>query len=346
MNIGSTSTENLSSSQIWRHRFTAAAVGLFLLVLIGCSGSGGDTSGVIFSIDTDGGADVFIIETGNEAAERLTSSASLDISPAWSPDGKSIAFISDRNGSPALWVMDASGEEKRQLAGSSAPVSGFRWSPDSVRIAVEFDGRAGGEISILDIDSAELTSLTLSTEDARLGDWSPDGEWVVYSVSESDQSAVRRRNPTGVDEITLFQGRAAHPRWSRNGQFIAFNRLKDDGSVDLVVMDKDGKDDLTVASDVNDVSPHDWSPDSKRLVYLSGDVGESEIYVVGRDGKDATRLTSNRVAESAPIWSSDGASILFISEGGNSSNIFTMNGDGGDQQRITSLADVVLGADW
>ena len=37
--------------------------------------------------------------------KQLTSSGSLDLDPAWSPDGQSIAFASNRNGNMDIWVQ-------------------------------------------------------------------------------------------------------------------------------------------------------------------------------------------------------------------------------------------------
>ncbi|MQG88846.1 MAG: hypothetical protein FI699_08315 [SAR202 cluster bacterium] len=317
-----------------------------LLLTIRCGGSAPESSRVVFSVESGGGADLFIIKSGDEEAERLTKSPGADQSPYWSANGELIAFISDRNGSAELWIMDPGGKEKRQLAGSSADVTGFRWAPDSTRIALQTKSPSGNLISVLDIESGQITALTAGVEDAHIGDWSPDSEWVVYAVTEGEESAIRRRNPTGVDEITLYEGHAYNPRWSRNGQWIAFNRINEDGSVDLVVMNKDGEDDITVATDVNQSSVHDWSPDSKRLVYLAGSGDAAEIYVVERNGNDTKQLTSNRVADSSPSWSSDGSSILFISSSGISSDVYMMKRDGSGQKRVTTADDPVIGADW
>ena len=38
-----------------------------------------------------------------------------NVSPSWSPDGRSIAFLSDRSGKWAVWVMDANGANQRML---------------------------------------------------------------------------------------------------------------------------------------------------------------------------------------------------------------------------------------
>lgn len=53
-------------------------------------------------------------------ANRLTTQASYECNPVWSPDGKQIAFASDRNGNFDLFVMPASGGAARRLTTHSA----------------------------------------------------------------------------------------------------------------------------------------------------------------------------------------------------------------------------------
>ncbi len=319
---------------------------LLAFIAVGCGSAGSDSTDVIYSLEVDGNADVFKIGSGDENAVRLTNSAGVDVFPAWSPNRNLIAFISDQNGGSALWLMDANGESKRQLTGPNVEVADFRWSPDSVRIAVEVEEAAGHSISILDTETDEMTSLATAVEDARVGDWSPDSEWVVYVAREGADGAIRRRNPTGVDEITIAEGPGLNPHWSRNGQFIAFGRVNEDGSVDLVVLDKDGNGELVVAAGVNGSVAHDWSPDSKQLVYVIGSGSDAEIYVTGRDGNGAKQLTSNRVEDGQPRWSADGSSILFLSDGDGSSDVYSMGKDGDQQSRLTSESELVINADW
>jgi len=321
---------------------------LVLLVVIaaGCGDSASDSADAVFSADVNGNVDIYKISADSDDPIRLTTAVGIDFAPAWSPNKDQIAFMSDRNGGTALWVMDSEGESKRLVTSPDTVLAAFRWSPDSTRIGLEVVNDAVHGIVILDTESDESVSLTSPFEDVRIGDWSPDGDWVVYSAIEGDGSGIRRRNPTGVDEITLTVYADSDPHWSRNGQFIAFKRETDDGSFSLVVMDKDGENVKVVASGILAVSPFDWSPDSKQLVFVSELTGNAEIYVTGRDGKDTRQLTSNRVVDMAPLWSGDGASILFLSDGDGSFNLYGMDKNGEQQVRKTSIANLKIGADW
>ena len=81
-------------------------------------------------------------------AESLTqdSGVALNMTPRFSPDGKTIAFISDRKGQNNLWLMDADGKNPRAVLNNKtlralSPV----WTPDGNYIIVQRQGtRRGG----------------------------------------------------------------------------------------------------------------------------------------------------------------------------------------------------------
>ena len=348
-----TITRIFNSSYLRRSVRRAPVIGLALFVLVASAcdfgGSQSDSTEVVFSAEVAGNVDIYRIGSDDEVPVRVTSAVGQDFAPAWSPSKEKIAFLSDRNGTNALWVMEANNgnsDSKRQVSAAGVEVVAFRWSPDSNRVGIEIVDGEAHLIEVIDTKAADALSLTSPNENARIGDWSPDGEWLVYAASEGEASGIRRRNPTGVDEITLTIGTDSRPRWSGNGQWIAFNRTSGGGSIDLVVVDKDGNNERVVATGVSAKTVHDWSPDSKHIVYVSETSEDDEIFVVRPDGKDSEQLTSNRVIDAAPVWSSDGASILFLSEGDGSFDVYSMSKDGGQQVRKTTIPDLILSATW
>ena len=325
-------------------------MGLLLLALTisGCelSGSESGSSSIVFSAGSDDDVDIYTIDEETGDPVRLTSADGNDFAPAWSPNNSKIAFLSERNGDSALWVMDSLGDSKSQISGAGVEVVYFRWSPDSSRIGVEIVEEGNHSIHVIIVESKESIALTARGEDVRLGDWSPDGQWLAYSAVAGDESGIRRRNPTGVDEIILSIGDDIDARWSKNGQWIAFKRKSDDGSTRLIVMDKDGEKETVVASGISATNQHDWSPDSKHIIYVSETSGNAEVYTTKHDGKDTEQLTSNRVIDTSPMWNSKGSSILFLSEGDGSYDVYSMQKNGEQQVRKTSISDLIIDIDW
>ena len=137
-----------------------------------------------------------------------------------------------------------------------------------------------------------LTSLSLATPTAqsrrainvhdllslqRISDprISPDGALVAYTVSTPDREANRlARN------IWVVPTKGGEPR-------------------QLTTSGKDGG--------------ARWSPDGKRLAFLSTRGGESQIYLIALVGGEATPLTSLSGGADQMVWSPDGTSIAFSS---------------------------------
>ena len=59
-----------------------------------------------------------------------------------------------------------------------------------------------------------------------------------------------------------------------------------------------------------------WSPDGRRIAFMSDRDENPEIYVMDADGANQTRLTRTELEDSLPAWSPDGRRIAFVSQRG------------------------------
>jgi Tol biopolymer transport system component len=78
-----------------------------------------------------------------------------------------------------------------------------------------------------------------------------------------------------------------------------------------------------------------WSPDGRKIAFVSDRDGNEEIYLMNADGSDPTRLTHNPGVDRRPFWSPDGGKIAFVSERDGNREIYIMNADGSDSTRLT-----------
>lgn len=74
--------------------------------------------------------DIYKVPATGGTATQLTTQASYECAPVWSPDGKQIAFASDRNGNFDLFVMPASGGTALRLTTHSASELPSAFTPD------------------------------------------------------------------------------------------------------------------------------------------------------------------------------------------------------------------------
>ena len=199
-----------------------------------------------------------------------------------------------------LYVADANGRNERLLGGTN--VSSPAWSPDGRTIAYTGDGN----IHIVPSSGGKAVDLTRSREHWRLN---------------------------------------ATPAFSPDGRTIAFTRSTDAFNSDIFLMSSSGKGlrRLTRTQGSHDEqgeeSSPSWSPDGKRIVFLSNRDGNFELYSIGRDGRGERRLTKTpRRDEESPRFSRDGKRLLFVYAG----RVATSHADGGGV-RVLGLG---TSADW
>lgn len=172
---------------------------------------------ILLSSSKDGNPDIFLYNLAESRLKRLTSSRGIEVSPAISPDGKSIIFVSNRDGTPQLFIMDRDGHSMRRLTFHGPYNTSPSWSPKGDKIV--FSGRVGGrnQIFIMDPDGSNLMQLTDlgNNEDPC---FSPDGRYIVFTSDRDGEKAIyiMRSNGEAQRRITPKGLRASSPRWSPN----------------------------------------------------------------------------------------------------------------------------------
>jgi len=79
-------------------------------------------------------SNVWIISANGGEAKQVTQGG-RDNSPAWSPDGKTLAFLSGRDGTSQVYLLSMEGGEAKKLTHPSTGADLFHWSPDGRSIA-------------------------------------------------------------------------------------------------------------------------------------------------------------------------------------------------------------------
>ena len=78
-----------------------------------------------------------------------------------------------------------------------------------------------------------------------------------------------------------------------------------------------------------------WSPDGRRIAFLSYRKGDGEIFVVDGDGSNLRELTFSRATDDDPSWFPDGQRIAFESARTNDTEVWSMRADGRAQTQLT-----------
>lgn len=136
--------------------------------------------------------------------EQLVKSSLVDMQPAYSPDGKSVAYIEDRG---ALKVVDVKTKAVRQLMDGKFQYSysdgdlWFQWSPDSKWLLSNYIGHGGwnnSDIALVPADgSQKITNLTNSGYNDNNGRWVLGGKAMLFM---SDRAGYRSHGSWGAED--------------------------------------------------------------------------------------------------------------------------------------------------
>ena len=130
-------------------------------------------------------------------------------------------------------------------------------------------------------------------------------------------TALAQTAPRGLDDESLFDMESlSNPAISPDGSVIAFtrgwvDRMKDQQRSNLWMVNSDGSRlrELT-SGNWRDSAPV-WSPDGKRIAFLSDRDGTSQVHVMWLDNRDIAQLTRVQKTPSNLKWSPDGTRLAF-----------------------------------
>ncbi len=136
--------------------------------------------------------------------EQLVKSSKVDMQPAYSPDGKTVAYIEDRG---ALMAVDVKTKAVRQLMDGKFQYSysdgdlWFEWSPDSKWLLSNYIGNGGWnnrDIALVPADgSQKITNLTNSGYNDSNGRWALGGKAMLFM---SDRAGYRSHGSWGTED--------------------------------------------------------------------------------------------------------------------------------------------------
>lgn len=343
-----------------RHLFVSAADGSDPLQLTG--GRGGawsptwspDGRTLAFVQHDDGCAVQTIPALGGPARTLAACRAGASTSLDWSPDGQSLAteYAESPDAPTALALLDIDTGEVEPLAydrGSGGAEFGPRWSPDGTRLLfVRSLGEGLADLFVLDIESGRTTRVT----DARGGivgqDWIDDGE-VLYSVLHAGHASFWRTHVSP-------DGPVATPEWvpisdegyrlTTAGPHAVFERWDIEAALSRLALDRPAELRPFASSTAYDHVPQ-WSPDGKRIAFLSDRSGALQVWTSDADGTHAAQQTDlDGVLCSPPRWSPDGRRLAFAARVGGKAEVFVLDYIGAQPRVLAVPASNEVHPSW
>jgi Tol biopolymer transport system component len=226
---------------------------------------------------------LWILESTGGRPQQITTDSYYKQSPAWSPDGRTIAFSSDKAGTADIYTMDVATRTERRITkfDDSAEISPV-WSPDGTQIAFQ---RQGGATYIATLSTGEVKeAIPGNTYQPGKPSFSKDGK--VLSLSVLRPYSKRYREGTSLIETVDL---ATHKvTLTEPAPYKSISSRGVDGPL--------------------------YSPDGAQMAYvMDGYLWTRPVNANGIPIGEARPI--NEEMTDAPTWSGDGKHMLYLSDG-------------------------------
>ena len=248
------------------------------------------------------GALVFALIAGaanaQQEVKQITFAAKHDRDPMVSPDGRYLAFSSDRTGPFNIFLYTFGQAGETQLTQSKKDDRYPNWAPDSKKVVFSSRRTGKGDIYVTDVtNQTGFLQLTDREDYEDFPSYHPQNKGLMFSVA-----------PKKVMKLM--------PKWN------------------IAVAEQDGG--ANAARMLGEGTHARFSPDGRKIVFVSERTKNKDIWVMNADGSMPTQLTTDPKDDQDPCFSPDGKEIVFASNRTGTFNIWVMNSDGSNQRQLST----------
>jgi TolB protein len=252
---------------------------------------------------------------GSDQAVELTHGPGYDYQPDWSPDGRHIVFARHDRSSIELWQLDVDSGAARALTATNAVNVEPRYSPDGKQLAyvstassghfnlfvasIEGD-RLGPPRAAVTPRESKIARYYYSKHDHAINpSWTPDGRQllfvsnreVAYGTGDVCSVALDNANDVAcfVHEETSWRAR---PEVAPDGRRVLYSSYQGRQWHQLWLTTLAGEATLPLTFGEFDITQARWSPDGRRVAYVSNEEGNLSLWVQQVTGGARTRIAA------------------------------------------------------
>jgi tricorn protease len=225
--------------------------------------------------------DLYIFDLNTGEARKIAASKRTERDPMWI--GNTIYFASDRDGTLNLYAYKVDSDELTQITHSTR--WDVRWPSSDNRSRIVYE--MNGELQVFDVASGQ---------DRRISIMVPDDGLAMRPSHYSAEKNIEDFEISPKGERALFLAR---------------------GDIFTAPIEKGPVRNLTNSSNAHDKWAR-WSPDGKKIAFISDLTGEDQVYIIDQDGAGKPeQLTSEfKAMLYQPEWAPDGKRLAFSDKDG------------------------------
>src|SRR4051812_23807983 len=222
-------------------------------------------------------SEIWLLHPGaTPSYDKISEGGAKEMWPMWSKDGRSVYYMSDRSGAENLWIAEPGRKPKALTNFTNGRVLWPSISSDGRVIVFNRDEK----IWKFDASTGRAVAVAITRRGAPAGP-------AIDHLRMTDQFSELALSPDGKKTAFVVRGEV------------------------FAASASDGGDAARVSNTVAEESQITWSPDSRRLVYISDRDGATHLFLYDFGSGAETQLTRGPASDDTPRFSPDGNSIAF-----------------------------------
>jgi len=248
--------------------------------------------------------EIYVTSADEGDLQQITRNQTLNVSPAWSPDARSLLYTSYKRRNPDLFLIDLNSGRETLLSQRPGLNLGAKMSPDGTKIAVTVEDEGNADIVVLDRNGKVIRRLTDSWAIDVSPSWSPDGKQIAFCSNRTGgpQIYVMSADGGAPRRVTFSGNYNTSPAWSPKGDVIAYVS-RSEGEFNIFTIKVDGSETRQLTQSAGNNEDPSWGPDGRYMVFSSSRTGHRKLFITDAAGSSQVQLTHGGGDDTSPAWS-------------------------------------------
>ena len=202
---------------------------------------------------------IYYVDLATGKKVPIYSSGTLNLSPSFSPDGKSIAFAHSRDSNVDVYSCSRVCQDPRRLTRSQAIDTNPSFSPDGKQLAFTSSRSGRPNVYVMKLDGSNVRRISFEGDYNDGATWQNGGTHIAYASREGNKFRIAATNLVDLKTRILTNGPDSYeePSYSPDGRRILFT-VRRGKQAQVYVMNEDGGDWRQLTHEGNS-SGADWS---------------------------------------------------------------------------------------
>lgn len=249
--------------------------------------------------------EIYIVDYDGFNPRRVTVNGSINILPAWSADGRSLAYVSYRqDNTPNVYlasIFEGKSSKLTTVGQSFAPA----FSPDGTRIAYASNRGGNMDIWVANADGTGAKKITSSAGLDTAPCWSPTGQEIAFTSSRGGTPQIYLMDTEGLNvrRLTTVGNWNDGPAWNPAKEFseIAYTS-RIEGGFEVAVLDLGTGQVRQITQGRGSCEYPSWAQNGRHLAFSCNRGGAWQVTVSDREGRNVQALAAGPGNNVYPDW--------------------------------------------